>query len=155
MYVKRRRIAVLLLVLQCLVIFSFSAQPAESSSKTSKSVTRKILSVLPIVKKASTETAEKFLDKAETVVRKLAHFSLFLLLGIYAYLAMDGYLNKRKIAAALLFCLLYAASDELHQLFIAGRSCEARDVCIDFAGSLCGVYITLFVQKIIVRRKSV
>ena len=38
-------------------------------------------------------------------------------------------------------CVIYACSDEIHQLFIFGRSCELRDVLIDFIGSLLGVMI--------------
>ena len=35
----------------------------------------------------------------------------------------------------------YAVTDEFHQLFVAGRSCEVRDMCIDAAGVLCGVMV--------------
>jgi hypothetical protein len=38
---------------------------------------------------------------------------------------------------------LYAASDELHQMFSDGRSPQVRDVCIDSAGVLTGVLVTL------------
>ena len=39
----------------------------------------------------------------------------------------------------------YAVTDEFHQFFVAGRSCEFRDMCIDAAGVLCGcVLYSLF-----------
>jgi len=41
----------------------------------------------------------------------------------------------------------YAVTDEFHQLFVAGRSCEARDMCIDAAGVLCGVMVVWLWRK--------
>ena len=35
---------------------------------------------------------------------------------------------------------LYAVTDEIHQYFVPGRSCEFRDICIDSAGVLCGIF---------------
>ncbi len=149
----KKILVLFLLAAQCGVIFCFSAQPAENSSKISEFITRKIVLLVPIIKQADTKGTEKMVDKAETFVRKMAHFTLFLFLGIFAYLAADSFFDKRAICIALLFCLLYAVSDELHQLFSPGRSCEFRDVCIDFAGSLCGVCAMLLIQKIIKWRK--
>ena len=42
---------------------------------------------------------------------------------------------------SLLICLIYAFSDEIHQLFVLGRSGEFRDVLIDFCGSILGYFI--------------
>ena len=36
---------------------------------------------------------------------------------------------------------LYAVTDEIHQMFSEGRSCEFRDICIDAGGVLFGVLI--------------
>ena len=41
----------------------------------------------------------------------------------------------------------YAVTDEIHQHFVPGRSCELRDICIDSAGVLCGVLITLLLHR--------
>lgn len=38
-------------------------------------------------------------------------------------------------------CLAYAVSDEIHQYFVPGRSCELRDVFIDFSGSVLGIIL--------------
>lgn len=149
-----RRIAAVLLVVQCVVIFAFSAQPAESSSKTSKSVTKKIVRMVPAMKHKDEKTVDKKAKELEHTVRKIAHFSLYLLLGVFAYVTSDGYLKKNTLWFALLFCLLYAASDEIHQLFSPGRSCEFRDVCIDFSGSLCGALLALNIKKRLIKRRK-
>lgn len=46
-----------------------------------------------------------------------------------------------KSFLAIIICILYATSDELHQLFVMGRSCELRDVFIDSLGSVSGIII--------------
>ncbi len=59
---------------------------------------------------------------------------------------------------AILAAALYAASDETHQLFVAGRSGRVTDVMIDSAGAILGVLIFAGVEKCIIflwnRRKS-
>ena len=49
---------------------------------------------------------------------------------------------------------LYAATDDLHQLFVEGRSCEFRDVCIDSAGVVLGITIAAIANAIRSRKRS-
>lgn len=48
----------------------------------------------------------------------------------------------------------YAASDELHQLWSAGRSCRFTDVLIDSAGALTGIAVVYSVSKISANRRK-
>ena len=41
--------------------------------------------------------------------------------------------------------VLYAVTDELHQIFIPGRACRFFDVCVDAAGALAGIVFCLLV----------
>ena len=50
---------------------------------------------------------------------------------------------------AWIFCILYAMSDEFHQLFVPGRSGEIRDICIDSLGALLGIIIMTCVISIV------
>ena len=68
------------------------------------------------------------------VLRKLAHMSE------YAILAL---LLRRATAsdpAALALAVTYAATDEVHQLFVRGRHGSPVDVGIDAVGALIGLY---------------
>ena len=57
------------------------------------------------------------------------------------------YLNKsvtfevtiKIILLAIIFCLIYACSDEFHQFFVAGRAGRLTDILIDTTGSILGV----------------
>lgn len=54
------------------------------------------------------------------------------------------------------FCILYAASDEIHQIFVPGRACMLTDVCIDSAGALLGIALAsaAFVAARAAKRKE-
>ena len=44
---------------------------------------------------------------------------------------------------SLAFSVLYASSDEIHQLFVAGRGASVRDVLIDTSGAFVGIILVL------------
>ena len=79
------------------------------------------------------------------VVRKLAHFGEFLVLGFWFTLCLRVYTRHyiRHISWPLLLGLLIADADELIQLYVAGRDSSVRDVWIDFGGVCTGVGCTL------------
>ena len=62
--------------------------------------------------------------------------------------------NYKTILLAILLCFLYACSDEIHQLFIKGRSCEVRDILIDTIGSLSGISVYYLFSKISIRKTN-
>ena len=75
----------------------------------------------------------------ELFIRKLAHFTEFMILGILAKVNYEGYYKTNTILYPLLFSMLYACSDELHQLFVPGRFCAFKDVMIDSSGAFVGI----------------
>ena len=79
-----------------IIIFSFSNQPATESSKLSNSVIRNTIS--KIIKNDSDEVLEKYTRP----VRKLAHFSIYLVLG---FLVLNCFkISKRNIIYTVLIC---------------------------------------------------
>jgi VanZ like family len=71
----------------------------------------------------------------DLVLRKLAHFCEYAILGALLLRA----LGREALAVAV--GVAYAATDELHQNFVAGRHAAFRDVAIDAAGVLAGVLL--------------
>ncbi len=126
------------------IIFLFSMQPGKKSTQTSEEVTEQIIKILPGTSDSEKGITEKIFKRINYYVRKSAHFICYMLLGILAMLAISTtkYSIAKKLVFALLICLFFAASDEIHQLFVPGRSGEIRDVCLDFAGSVVGTAIT-------------
>jgi VanZ family protein len=79
---------------------------------------------------------------AHLLVRKLGHLSEYFIFALLLMRALQGdqerLPNYRCVFWTLTMILVYAASDEFHQLFVAGRTAAPRDVIIDFSGALCG-----------------
>lgn len=127
----KKIISLLLLISWCLVIFFFSSQSAQDSTSTSSFVAS-LLPFLPLF-----------------WVRKLAHFFEFFVLGVLAinWFSKISLNSKKVIMISCIFCLLYAFSDEVHQMFIDGRAPRLLDVLIDFGGALIGIKIYSIIKN--------
>jgi VanZ family protein len=133
-----KKIKLALLLLWCLLIFALSQQIAGSSNELSKDVTGAIINVVtPII-----PNSELSIQSFNNVVRKNAHFFAYLVLGILISSIFNENQNK-YFKWILLGCVLYAVTDEVHQLFIPGRGCRITDVLIDGSGSLVGMLLYL------------
>ncbi|MBZ0266358.1 VanZ family protein, partial [bacterium] len=55
---------------------------------------------------------------------KVIHFGLYFVLGLLTYRAMlkEPFIKNKSPWIAILFCVCYGILDELHQLFVPGRS---------------------------------
>lgn len=140
------------LLLSCmLVIFIFSSQNAVESDKISTGFIEKTAAVVyPNYDSLTNEEKTEIVDSFQFTVRKCAHFSIYTLLGFLSFLTFVSYYKiqfKWRVIIASVLCLLYASSDEIHQLFVPGRSGEIRDVCIDFCGSMLAITICLMVSR--------
>ena len=71
------------------------------------------------------------------------------------------YYTRGKVSPILSTILtsLYAVTDEVHQIFVEGRSCELRDWAIDTAGALIGTigFLTIYaiIKKAVQKRKGI
>lgn len=143
----------ILVILWMSVIFGFSNQKAEDSSKLSNGVIVKIARIF-VDKDLSIEKQEELLEKYTGLVRKTAHFGIYLILGVLVINFLIEFNIKHIIILSLMVCMLYSASDEIHQLFVPGRSGEVRDVLIDSSGALGGIGLyKLFMNKIKLKHK--
>ena len=132
-------------------IFVLSSEDADTSSQTSSSLTK--VAVTIIDKNYYNEPPAKQQEiwhQASIIVRKLAHFSIYTVLGFCASVAAGRRrLFTLRSLGTVLFGFLYALSDEFHQSFSAGRSCEFRDVMIDTVGATLGMLISVAVMGIV------
>ena len=130
------------------IIYFFSEESMEDSGTRSTGIVEKLMHLLhPNYDSLDWDTQMDIMASTHRLVRKLAHFAEFGLLGfLSAWLV--AYVNRRKkwIRAWLewliptVFCLLYAISDEVHQIF-SNRGASAKDVVIDFAGAVTGILL--------------
>ena len=124
-----------------LVIFTLSHQPAAVSSGQSGVIVGHLQQAIPGVSTAL----------LTFLVRKSAHIIAYFILGILMYRALRITICRwqtRTVASfALLSCSLYAVTDEIHQLFVPGRSGELRDVMIDSIAALVGVGLCVWLMR--------
>ena len=146
--IKRKKAGIIWLIFTLVwmvVIFSFSAREADESAAMSHSVGKMIgRLVIPEYKSWSEDKQEQFAEKIDFPVRKCAHASEYAVLGVLILGTAYSFSEDQKKKTVLLswgLATLYAATDEFHQLFVPGRSCQFRDVCIDSAGALTGVLL--------------
>ncbi len=125
------------------------------------------------------------IDLIDHLIRKMAHFAEYAVLGALLATDVWFVVTERRMGncdganvvkntdggafatawrcgggwrlffPAWLVGTLYAASDEWHQTFVAGRSGEVRDVMLDSAGVACGVFFTILLLGWMNRRSAV
>lgn len=161
MKVKKNRIMVLrflfaiLVISNCLIIFFYSGQNANESTKVSTGTMYNIIKII---------NREDDLQKAkeyDNLIRKIAHFSIYTSLGVWSGCLMCTFFHdedetkkdRKRILISILFGFLYACSDEIHQLFSDGRAGRVIDVIIDTLGVANGVLIVILLLKIWERYK--
>ena len=123
-------------------IFYLSSRTADESSAQSGRLLSFLISIF----------GDNFFT--DFIVRKTAHCLEFAGLCFLMNFAFYFSFSKQEKALSLIFTSLYALSDEIHQIFIDGRSCEFRDWVIDTAGALIGIATFLLVMLIIKKRKG-
>ena len=148
----KKSIFIVLLVLWMGFIFSMSCENGEKSSNTSGQTIKVVLSTVPEFEKQPEEVKVNIIEELQFITRKSAHFIGYMILGILAsgLILYYGNINK-KYLLAFLICVIYAISDEIHQLFVPGRSGQVRDVLIDSAGSLLGIIIVMAFEKLLIK----
>lgn len=126
------------------VIFYFSSRTADESSAQSGGIVEFLIKI--------------FGDNVFTsfVVRKSAHFLEFT--GLCVLFNSSFYFTKGRkwVWQSILCTSLYAITDEVHQIFVEGRSCEFRDWTIDTCGAITGAigFIILFyIIKLIIDKR--
>ena len=84
-----------------------------------------------------------YLQNINIILRKGAHLFEFLILAILVAWVMVSYeiTGRRAVVYVLFIVLLYAVSDEFHQLFVPGRTARVEDILIDFIGGIIGTVI--------------
>ncbi len=135
-----------LVFLWMLLIFCLSAQEVSKSNKLSKTITKVIMERAEVIAPGFNFS----IKKANHLLRKSAHFFIYLVLGalVMNVFKRSGMKTSKGIILSLAFCTLYALFDEFHQLFVPGRGAQVRDVFIDAIGAITGILGFLGISKL-------
>jgi len=129
---KKQTIGKIILIMVFMTTFWFSSKPASESAGQS----RGILVKMRLVTKEDIALKTKKYLILSTGIRKTAHFTLYFIGGIGAFLA-TGSLKK-----SILIVFMLGGIDEFHQYFIPGRGAQFTDVLIDTLGGSVGAKAT-------------
>ena len=140
-------LSALLVIIWMGVIFMFSETPSDKSNAGSLKISRFIVEKIYCDK--STVEKEKLAKKFNKPLRKVAHGSVYLILAIFVNSVVC--ITKKKIIIcnliSIIFCFIYACTDEFHQMFVLNRSPLIGDVLIDTFGAIIGSLMFNFIYK--------
>ena len=131
----KKYLKLILVIIWMIFIFMMSSFDATESGRHSYLIAAFVSKLLNI----------KDIMLVVMIIRKLAHFTEFLILGIL----VSNWLKEKynNIHLNFVICAIYAISDEVHQLYVPGRSCEIRDMLIDILGSMIGILVFTMISK--------
>lgn len=117
----------------------------------------------------------KYSNQVQKIVRKNAHYFLYMLggilLSVFFYVnsnenrikentnetritARKYHIFSKSIFYAMIIGILYACTDEFHQKFVPGRTYSIKDVFIDSLGIITGSIIFILLKYTITKRKD-
>ena len=151
-----RMILIILLLCTFFIIFGFSSQNGEKSGGINRKVTETILKVSSNYNKLEEGEKEVVLHRTESIIRKIAHFSIYAVVGFLLMGLLSTYKIKDKwrIIITIIIGILYAMSDEFHQSFSPGRTPKITDVYIDTLGIILGALLVVLIRIIYKKIKT-
>lgn len=141
---NKKIIYIIFTLFSMLLIFNFSNENNTSSNNLSKGLIDKSIKVYENITKTKIDN-RKVIKKINYPVRKVAHYTIYLLLGFSIYNLLLLTNIKYKEITTIILGTLYALTDEFHQLFIGGRTGQFIDVLIDMLGIIS---IVLLLKKV-------
>ena len=126
-----------LVAIWMIIIFIMSSFDSVESSNQSNFIVDIIANIFKI----------ENIELLSFIIRKLAHFTEYLILGLLvANMFTKNNINNLYLISIIL-CIIYATSDEIHQIFVPGRACQLRDILIDSIGSIIGIYLYKLINE--------
>ena len=174
---QKRIILGILIIIWMITIFLFSNQDGMESENTSDIITNRLVNetiennieIEENVDNTNNENInnsvnvakynyefEMYKGEVRLVVRKSAHFIIYLV-GVFLLFNFFRTYNinlRNQIIYAILGIILYASSDEFHQLFVNGRTARVEDVLLDTLGAIVGILLNLICLKIVYKIKN-
>jgi VanZ family protein len=125
------------------LIFAFSSQQHNASTAQSTSIIHIVHQVFGVA-------------APEAIIRKGAHAVLYFVLGL---LVVNMVVTQKRslqfsLIASEMIVIIYAMTDEFHQLFVSGRAGLWGDVLLDSTAGLLGVIMLIFIFRTQLYKKA-
>ena len=144
-----KKIKWILVVIWMMVIFIFSNETSIISNEKSRAF-------ILLIQALGLDLHKFFGDLSNFIVRKASHFLEYCILGILLFNSIKGKFKIKKVfIISIAVVILYACTDEIHQIFIPGRTARIKDIFIDTAGGSAGLLLGYFINKKVFFKKEV
>lgn len=134
----KKYIKFLLIIIWLIVIFVFSNQNGLDSTNLTNGILERYLFFINN-------------DFIFILIRKMAHITEYLILGILIINFINEFKIDNKIIISIFICFILASLDEFHQLFVVGRTGKLLDVFIDMIGVFLGILLFQKINKKIIK----
>ncbi len=154
-----RIILIILIIANLCLVWNNSSKESKESNKSSTSIAKTVTEhVVKDYKNLPKPKQEEHVKKINVKIRSIAHFAEFIPLGLFAFLLILAFLDfTRKdfwyfvltaTVISLMFSSLCALTDEIHQIFVKGRSFQLIDILTDSLGALCGLAFAILITLV-------
>lgn len=150
---NRKKVFIIGAIVWMMIIFFMSNQTASVSLNMSGSVID-ILNNIPIAGDLLKDILKS--NSAQFIIRKAAHMFSYGMLAILCFIIVYELkrCSKKAMYIAFFITFVYACTDEIHQLFIPGRSGRATDVIIDCIGAFIGLIVVNSIVRVTRKNKA-
>ena len=152
----RRIVFTILAVTWMVVIFSFSERQGDESEEQSIKAGMMVCHVfVPGFDDLSKQQQIHMAQAIDHPVRKTAHATEYAMLaGLVLGAVTVSIIRWKNVLVSVCIAVLYASTDELHQLFVPGRSGQVKDVLIDGCVAVIGALIIWGISYLIHKKKK-
>ena len=144
---KKHVLLILVFIWMAFIFYNSSLDDTQSRQDSSQIVDTILKIAVPEYEEMTAPEQFALREKLMLFVRKNAHIFEYCVLACLLYFAIGSGKNALELS------FLYAISDEIHQIYVPGRSGELRDVLIDTAGAAAGIAIIWLCKRLRSRKR--
>lgn len=137
----KKIISYILLIIWLFIIYYFSNQTGDISGDISSGIIYKTIEFVYNLFSIDTSNLKEFVLIIHNPLRELMHLLEYLILSLLIVNLLKQYGIKNVILASIMLCFIYSVSDEIHQLFVPGRTFQYLDIFMDVIGAVIGAIL--------------
>lgn len=154
-----RIVLIILIIVNMSFVWNNSSKESKESNKSSTRIAKTVTEhVVKDYKSLPKNKQEEHVKRINVKIRSVAHFAEFIPLGLFAFLLVLAFLEFKDkdfwyfvltaTVISVMFSAFCALTDEVHQIFVKGRSFQVIDILTDSIGSLCGAVFAILITFI-------
>lgn len=143
----KKIVSYLLVILWVTLIFILSSESGDISGNSSSSILYDVFSFIYKLFNIDTASLDNLINTIHNPLREFMHFFEYFILSILVINALSQSNIKKIYVITFIFCLFYSITDEVHQLFISGRTFEFFDLFMDFLGYSLGIVMCKGIKR--------